>query len=102
MASGACPWLLSSGPSPCLRLPSRLQLHPVRAEALVLRSLSCPDRTSVLCLTPSVAAFMLQPAEASEVAGGAQEPGEPAASEAASVRQQDGAPSPFRAAAPEP
>uniref|UniRef100_A0A8D1KFS5 Bridging integrator 1 n=2 Tax=Sus scrofa TaxID=9823 RepID=A0A8D1KFS5_PIG len=76
--------LPNSGPSPCLRLPSRLQLHPVRAEALVLRSLSCPDRTSVLCLTPSVAAFMLQPAEASEVAGGAQEPGEPAASEAAS------------------
>lgn len=32
--------------------------------------------------------FMLQPAEASEVVGGAQEPGETAASEAASVRWQ--------------
>lgn len=32
--------------------------------------------------------FMLQPAEASEVVGGAQEPGETAASEATSVRRQ--------------
>lgn len=72
---GQCPWPSHSGAA----LP-----WPV---SYVLVAASCP----VSDLLP---AFMLQPAEALEVAGGtepapgAQEPGETAASEAASVRWQ--------------
>lgn len=76
-------------PAPCLQLS--LQGSPDGARVCPARG---PVPVSLVAVSDPMPAFMLQPAEASEVEGGtqpaagAQEPGETAASEAASVRWQ--------------
>lgn len=110
---GLC-WVFAaclSATSSCLLVPSPALPHaqdptlPSGARHTVQRDWPTLDATWVLVLvavprpvSDPMPAFMLQPTEASEVAGGtqpaagAQEPGETAASEAASVRHRDQGP----------